>query len=60
MVSKSFICIALMKNHPSVVSEFMLKVEDSYLSTVAIAELYNGLAHLLTVGCVNDAPHNRD
>jgi tRNA(fMet)-specific endonuclease VapC len=37
------ICIALMKNHPSAVSEFTLKAEDSYLSTIVISELYKGV-----------------
>ena len=33
------ICIAFMKNHPTAVSEFTFKIEDSYLSTLVISEL---------------------
>ncbi len=37
------ICIALIKNDFSAVSEFTKKAEDSYLSTVVISELYKGV-----------------
>lgn len=37
------ICIALLKNNPLAVSEFTVKTETSYLSTIVIAELYKGV-----------------
>ena len=37
------ICIALMKNNSSAVSEFTQKVESCYLSTIVVSELYKGV-----------------
>lgn len=37
------ICIALLKNNPLAVSEFTVKTEESYLSTIVVSELYKGV-----------------
>ncbi len=37
------ICIAILKENPNVIKQFQFKYQDSYLSSLVVAELYKGV-----------------